>query len=201
MRALRCNPSEALTVLAPNGRMVCIHKLQSALGRCVQIACVRANSLNPKEGTVKLKLFALSLFVISLALPLAAKDKQYQDGTLITADKAKPNAALALQATAAGVVIGKVWFFEVQVGDFTYAGTGEHGKVKEGEWQSNSPVKIRFEKKGGGIASRTTMFIQKPDNKEIETNVYSISDKAGNQYCGKRKCDPDSAEKKAKEQN
>jgi len=130
---------------------------------------------------------------------MAAKDKQYKDGTLLSASKHGPNAAQAIQGAAYGVSLGKVWVFAIKVDDFTYFATLEHGKVKDGDWQDNSQVKIRFEKQGGFVASRTTLYLFKPDGKELEFNVRSIVDEAGNDYCGNRKCDPESAaEKKAK---
>ena len=52
-----------------------------------------------------------------------------------------------MQATAAGMVVGKVWYFDIKLGDFTYGAGVEHGKVKEGDFQPNSPIKVRMEKK------------------------------------------------------
>jgi hypothetical protein len=148
---------------------------------------------------MKVRITALLLLIVNASMPLAAKDKQYVDGTLLKADKSRPNLALAMQGTAAGMIVGKVWYFNVKVGDFTYGANVENGKVKEGEYEPNSPVKVRLEKKGGGIATRTSMYVLNSQNKEIELNVYSIRDKADNEYCGKMKCDTESAEKKMKE--
>jgi hypothetical protein len=150
---------------------------------------------------VRKAIVVLLLSIMAISLPVFAKDKQYQDGTLLKAEKGGPNLAQAIQAAADGAILGKVWVFVVQVGDFTYGASVEHGKVKEGEWQPNSQVKLRFDIKGGGVATRTTMFIMTPENKEIELEVRSIRDQANNEFCGKRKCDPESAVKKSKEKN
>ena len=143
------------------------------------------------------RVFAFLLLGLFVCVSGVAKEKEYQDGNLITFAKGGPNLAQAIQATAYGIALPKVWVFEVKVGDLTYGAALEHGKVKEGAFQPDSTIKIRFEKKGGAIATRTWMYILTPENKELELQVLSIRDANNNQYCGKRKCDPDSAEKKA----
>lgn len=149
---------------------------------------------------MKAKSFALLSIMLIASLPLFAKDKEYKEGTLLAVDRARPSLSTAAQATANGVIMGKRWYFEVQSGAFKFQGLVEKGKVNQDEWKINGPIKAHFEKKGGAVATRTTMFVVKPDGKdEIELNVYSIEDVEGHQYCGTRKCDPDNAEKKAAE--
>lgn len=146
------------------------------------------------------KALLLSLFcVLALVPTLNAKEKEYQDGTLLSMERYQPGAAVAINAAASGYNIKPAWIFVIKVGDWTYGASVEKrfGKLDESEWPANSTVKIRFDIKGGGIATRTKIYIQKADGKELESDVLTITDKNGKgDYCGTRNCDPVSASKK-----
>lgn len=137
----------------------------------------------------------LAICLIS-TLPLFAKDKEFHDATLIKASLERPTKAMAIQGISEGFVAQKFWFFEFQVGELTYFAGCEKGKVKEGDFQDNTPVKIRFDVKGGGVATRTWIHVQNAKGKDTELQVVGILDKNDHDYCGTRKCDPESAEKK-----
>lgn len=139
----------------------------------------------------------------SIAVPAFAKDKEYQDGTLIHMEKYKPDAATAMRAVAASGQIGfyglkPTWMFLVKVGDFTYGCTVEKrfGKLDEKDFPDNSPAKVRFKIKGGAVATRTNLYLAQAEGKELEMDVVVIQDEQGNNYCATRKCDPESAAKK-----
>jgi hypothetical protein len=139
------------------------------------------------------------LFTLLLIPSLNAKEKEYQDGTLLSMERWHPGAMVALNAAVSGYNIKPAWLFRIQVGDWTYGASVEKrfGKLDEAEWPANAAVKIRFDIKGGGIATRTKMYIQRADGKELESDILTITDKNGkNDYCGTRKCDPVSAVKK-----
>jgi hypothetical protein len=138
-------------------------------------------------------ILALCLFP---ALPLFAKDKEYRDATLIKVSLERPTKSEALQGISGGFVAQKTWWFEFQVGDLKYFGWCDKGKVKEGEWQNNTPVKIWFEVKGGGVATRTWIHLLNDKGKETELEVTGIFGTDDHNLCGTRKCDPESAEKK-----
>ena len=144
---------------------------------------------------LKKSAFILALCFIS-ALPLFAKDQEFRDATLIKASLERPTKAMAMQGIREGFVAQKYWFFEFQVGELTYFAGCEKGKVKQGEFQDNTPVKIRFEVKGGAVATRTWIHILTDKGKDRELQVVGILDKNDHDYCGTRKCDPESAEKK-----
>jgi hypothetical protein len=148
---------------------------------------------------VKRGLFVSLLLGLFLVPSAGAKDKQYQDGTVIVVERWRPGAMLALDAAVSGYNIKPTWIFRVQVGDWTYGGsvTKRFGKLDETEWPANAPVQIRFDINGGMVATRTKMYIKNAAGKEVESDILTITDKEGrNDYCGTRKCDPESAAKK-----
>ena len=147
---------------------------------------------------MKKLVWTVALLSIIVALPLVAKDKEYQDGTLLQMERWHPDRFVAFNAAVNGYKIKPAWVFVVQVGDWTFGSVVEKnfGSLNEAEWPANTPVKIRFDIKGGAVATRTTMHIQRPDGKELSSQVMTIKDKAGAEYCGTRKCDPESAAKK-----
>ncbi len=153
-------------------------------------------------------LWAIFVILAVVALPIMAKDKDYQDGKLIKVtrwyfDKDSTQYDIATQSHISGRDLGKTYLFVVKVGNLTYGGMVEKnwGSIDEKAWAPDRPVKVRCEKKGGAVASRSKMFVVETDGKERETWVVSITDDKNNEYCGKRKCDQESAEKKLAKQD
>ena len=132
------------------------------------------------------------------ALPLFARGKDIRDATLVKATLERPTKADAMQGLREGYTPLKTWWFDFRVGDLDYYAYGKKGLAKEGEWQDNTPVKVWFEVKGGAVATRTWVHLLNEKGKDIELEVGDIYDAAGHDYCGIRKCDPESAEKKAR---
>ena len=135
-------------------------------------------------------------FCLFATMPVFAKGKDLRDATLVKATLERPSRVAAVIAFNNGEVAQKYWWFQIQVGDLTYYAECDKGKAKQGEWQENSPVKLWFETKGGSFATRTWIHLANDKGKETELQVISILDKDDHDYCGTRKCDPESAEKK-----
>lgn len=151
-----------------------------------------------KENKVKKAAWLVFPLMLLMTFSAFAKDKEYQDGTIISVERWHPTASQAMQAVAGGYTFRAEWVFKIQVGDWAYeAGVVKKWKgVSEAEWPANSKVQVRFDIKGGALATQTTLHIRRDDGKEIEGQVVSITDQQGREYCGRIKCDPKNAEKK-----
>lgn len=134
--------------------------------------------------------------IVCLALPLSAgkKDREYLDGTLLDEEKErKYQVTHYINTGDVDVKQYQEFHFTVQVGRVAYVGMLKRTNIfqynpKSADWTPNKPVKVRFEKKGALGLRTTLMYIQRPDGKEIETEVVSIIDDNGNQLCGHFKC-------------
>ena len=150
---------------------------------------------------MKVRLVALFLFIAFTSLPMHAKDKQYEDATVVKVDHMRPTMALAKEGAGGGSLLAKQWYLDVKLGGLTYSVHVEDGKVKDGDFDPDAVVKVRLDKSAGMLVSKSKMYIlnSKDKDKEIETLVYSLRDKDGTEYCKTLKCDYGSAEKKAQE--
>ena len=133
--------------------------------------------------------------VACLAVPLFAgkKDREYLDGVLLDEERQKKIQVTHHLGGDVDLKNYQDFYFTVHVGRVNYVGVIRRNNIfqynpKSADWPPNKPVKVRFEKKGGLGLRTTLMYIQRPDGKEIETEVVSIIDDDGNQLCGKFKC-------------
>ncbi len=140
----------------------------------------------------------LVLLSLAFAAPVAAKGKEYLQGTILDSKK----------------IEHKFWdmggdchdgssgscdhvFVILQVEDMTYQADYEHHrglmgmheyKFKEEDWPVNGTVEVRFEVKHFLGIRRTFMFIKSPKGKEIRFVLFSKTGPDGKELCGKWRC-------------
>jgi len=150
-------------------------------------------------------LLFLLAFVSACTLTTLAKDKEYEEGTLLDMQLAgKGGGAKEAIQNAATIAAGagmlhhhyKVWTFTVKVGDTTYVAKYPYEAPhnfqympKEDDWPANSAIQVRFDRKSFLGMHTILMHIKRPDGKkEVEAWMISRVGPDGKETCGRQAC-------------
>jgi hypothetical protein len=129
--------------------------------------------------------------------PLAAKDKDYLEGTILDSQQFKSGFMTAWECNDLSSGTCDHSFVRFQVEDLTYLADYEHHrglvgmneyKFKDEDWPVNGKVQLRFEVKHLLGLRRTFIFVKTPKGKEIRFVVYSKTGQDGKELCGKYRC-------------
>jgi len=129
--------------------------------------CHRKKAVEKRSGARKIaRTLSVLAVLVLLGLPTASKDKpSYQIGKLIDLSVQDVTRGVGVIGGMAAPIPGKLYVFQVQLGDVVYFAEYKAGKLSyKPEWVVNDPIEFRLDKDDEA-------FLKRPDGKELEVVV------------------------------
>ena len=109
-----------------------------------------------------------AILLVSLSMTVFSKSKEkpsYQTGKLLDVSVQDVSRGTAIIGGMAAPIPGKLYVFQIQLGDLVYSAEYRAGKMSyKPDWVVNDPIDLRFGKDN-------RMFLKRADGKELEVLI------------------------------